>query len=544
MEISHQTSPAEVVIGLDAGGTSTRAAVLNKNGQLITLISGPGANFRSSPTAASQVLKAVAQTIATHLQSTLSREVAVTACVAGVAGAGPAGKEQTEKTLTDALAQADLAPSHLELVPDPLIAFAAASPTKNGVVLLAGTGAVAFRISELKQEGRSDGLGWLLGDTGGGIWLAREGLRAAAAELDGRGEPTKLTSAAADFASEHIESTGDARQDLVRLVHDISAPQWGAFATKVTHLAAEGDPVAERITERAAAELLQTYNSVAPPGVESIVLAGSILTTSGPIRHQILNQLAPREIFDAQYPVIGAARLAAHNAAWKLPSLEDLTREVESTTTVKASPRKGTSAFTVDTYRPEDRDALYDICLRTGDSGGDASDKIADPHLLGHVYLGAYLELEPNLVRVLRQDDGTPVGYCVAAANTAGFEQRSETSWWPHLRAQYEQPASDDDSLDARMMRIIHTPNHTDTSLLADYPAHIHINLLPEAQGGGNGRRLLNATLEALSATGAAGVHLGVGQRNISAIGFYESVGFRTQKHLPWGLIMGRTLPA
>src|SRR5699024_12684998 len=114
-------------------------------------------------------------------------------------------------------------------------------------------------------------------------------------------------------------------------------------------------------------------------------------------------------------------------------------------------------------------------------------------------------ELALILVRFLRQDDGTPGGYCVAAADTAWFEQRSETSWWPHLRAQYEQPVSDDDSLDARMMRIIHTPNHTDTSLLADYPAHIHINLLPEAQGGGNVRCLLNDNLEALSAYGDAG---------------------------------------
>src|SRR5699024_11833958 len=158
----------------------------------------------------------------------------------------------------------------------------------------------------------------------------------------------------------------------------------------------------------------------------------SILTSPGPIRHKVLNHLAPRDIFDARYPVIGAARLAAHNAGWKLPSLEDLTREMEATTPVKTSPSKDASTFTVDTYRPEDRDALYDICLRTGDSGGDASGKIADPHLLGHVYLGAYLELEPHLVRVVRRGDGTAVGYCGAAAGTAGLERRSESCWRPH----------------------------------------------------------------------------------------------------------------
>ncbi|MFF2451095.1 GNAT family N-acetyltransferase [Isoptericola sp. NPDC058082] len=200
-------------------------------------------------------------------------------------------------------------------------------------------------------------------------------------------------------------------------------------------------------------------------------------------------------------------------------------------------------AIAVDRYRPTDRDALYDVCLRTGDSGEDATGMYADGNLLGHVYLGAYLELEPDLARVLRREDGTPLGYCVATASTADFERRCEESWWPALRRRYAAPAEDDASPDAPLLRAIHAPSRTTAPWLDEFPAHLHVDLLPEAQGGGRGRRVLEAVLDAVAAAGAPGIHLGVGGRNVRAIGFYEHLGFRTLEHHPWGLTMGMRLP-
>lgn len=206
-------------------------------------------------------------------------------------------------------------------------------------------------------------------------------------------------------------------------------------------------------------------------------------------------------------------------------------------------PEETRPAIEVDRCRPADRAALYDVCLRTGDSGEDATGLYADGDLLGHLYLGAYLELEPDLARVLRRADGTAVGYCVATASTTDFERRCEESWWPALRARYSAPAEDDESPDARLLRTIHSPSRTVAPWLADYPAHLHVDLLPEAQGGGRGRRVLEAVLAAVAATGAPGIHLGVGGRNVRAIGFYEHLGLRTLEHHPWGLTMGLRLP-
>ncbi|MFE6970525.1 GNAT family N-acetyltransferase [Isoptericola sp. NPDC057653] len=199
-------------------------------------------------------------------------------------------------------------------------------------------------------------------------------------------------------------------------------------------------------------------------------------------------------------------------------------------------------ALTVDRYDLSDRDALYDVCLRTGDSGDDATGQYEDGALLGHVYLGAYLALEPDLARVLRRADGTAVGYCVATASTTDFERRCEESWWPPLRARLAAPAADDESADARLLRMIHAPSRSGAPWLEQYPAHLHIDLLPGAQGGGAGRRVLEAVLDAVAAAGAPGIHLGVGGRNLRAIGFYEHLGFRTLEEQPWGRTMGMPL--
>lgn len=207
------------------------------------------------------------------------------------------------------------------------------------------------------------------------------------------------------------------------------------------------------------------------------------------------------------------------------------------------TPSPGAAAtLQVGRYRQSDRAALYAVCLRTGDTGRDATALYRDPDLLGHVYLGAYLALEPDLARVLRRPDGSPVGYAVATADTTAFEQACEVSWWPALRARYPLPEPGDDSADARLVRAIHAGSRTSGPWLADHPAHLHVDLLPEAQGGGHGRRLLETLFEQLAAAGVPGLHLGVGLANAGAIGFYRHLGMRTLETRADALVLGMHL--
>ena len=176
---------------------------------------------------------------------------------------------------------------------------------------------------------------------------------------------------------------------------------------------------------------------------------------------------------------------------------------------------------------PEDESALYDLSLRTGDEGRDATDIYTDPRLIGHVYVGPYLALEPDLAFVL--DDGQPAGYVLGARDTVDFDRRCERQWWPPLRERYPDPPTDRPwTPNERLQHMIHHPPRLDRVLLAEYPAHLHINLLPRAQGAGHGRRLITRLLAELRATDAAGVHLVTGARNRRAIGFYDRIGFRT----------------
>lgn len=192
-------------------------------------------------------------------------------------------------------------------------------------------------------------------------------------------------------------------------------------------------------------------------------------------------------------------------------------------------------------YQPGEEQVLYDICLRTGDSGTDASALYQDPALLGEVYVGPYLRFAPEHALVGVDADGV-AGYVLGVADTVTFEETCERLWWPPLRARYPLDLFPSDSPDGRIARLIHNPPLASPDVVERYPAHLHIDLLPRLQGQGEGRRLLTALLDGLAAAGAPGVHLGVATANQRAIGFYRRMGFTEVETYTHSLIMARVL--
>src|SRR5262245_16116909 len=89
-------------------------------------------------------------------------------------------------------------------------------------------------------------------------------------------------------------------------------------------------------------------------------------------------------------------------------------------------------------HRPGDLEALYRICLLTGDDGQDATSLYNDPRLPGHFSAAPYGLFEPALAFVA-QDTAGVGGYILGALDTPAFEQRLERTWWPHLRAPLSQ---------------------------------------------------------------------------------------------------------
>jgi ribosomal protein S18 acetylase RimI-like enzyme len=185
-------------------------------------------------------------------------------------------------------------------------------------------------------------------------------------------------------------------------------------------------------------------------------------------------------------------------------------------------------SFHIRPVRAADLPALYYICLKTGDSGQDATTHYRDPYLLGHYFAAPYGAVEPESCFVLARDaDDAAVGYVLGARDTLAFAQKCEREWFPGLRMQYPLPSPEDHSPDAGMIRAIHGGVDTeDLHIVPDCPAHLHIDLLPEAQKQGWGRKLIERFIANLRTHGVTGVHLGVGAKNTNAIAFYERVGF------------------
>lgn len=200
--------------------------------------------------------------------------------------------------------------------------------------------------------------------------------------------------------------------------------------------------------------------------------------------------------------------------------------------------------YTLRPARESDRQALYRICLETGDSGQDATELYRNPELLGQVYAGPYLSHAPAFAFVLEGPQGVG-GYVLGTPDTRAFEAILEREWWPELRQRYADPSNlprEARSPDERIAAIIHQPRAAPGDLLTRYPAHLHIDLLPWAQGGGNGRRLMDRQFAALREAGVPGVHLGVGERNTRAEGFYRHLGMEELGRSPGAITFGLRL--
>jgi Acetyltransferases len=196
--------------------------------------------------------------------------------------------------------------------------------------------------------------------------------------------------------------------------------------------------------------------------------------------------------------------------------------------------------LTLRPYEPADLDALYRICLETGDSGADATAQHADPQLVGHIYAAPYGVLEPHNVFVA--EDGAGVaGYIVGAHDTHAFADRLEREWWPDLRRRYASATGLTDA-DRSRVEAIMKPGHPPADLVAQYPAHIHMNLLPRLRGQRVGSRLLNMWVEQARAAGVSGIHLGAGATNAGGIAFWSKCGFGIWREAPGVVWFGMKL--
>jgi len=188
--------------------------------------------------------------------------------------------------------------------------------------------------------------------------------------------------------------------------------------------------------------------------------------------------------------------------------------------------------LTLRPYRPSDADSLRDVCLRTAEFGGDATGLYVSDDLMPDVFATPYLEFAPELAFVLASGPGAGAdvgrrvqGYILGVADTERFVEWFRAEWVPRLERTYQHVVP----WRTRCEHIRHLGFTPERMLLPEvdrYPAHLHIDILPQYQRHGWGRRLIDALVAALRARRVPGLHLTMAPENVEARRFYDRVGF------------------
>jgi len=193
--------------------------------------------------------------------------------------------------------------------------------------------------------------------------------------------------------------------------------------------------------------------------------------------------------------------------------------------------------FTIRQATLSDLPYIYDICRLTGNTGQDATDLMTDAYIVGQYFAAPYLHFEPDTCFVL--DDGsTPVGYIIGTSSTASFNEWMNTNWLPSVRQYYNNDFMAKSNFEQFLLDVINR-DCENPDYIKDFPAHLHIDLLPVAQKKGFGKLLIKKFIGTVELKGASGVHLGVGLGNVNAIDFYKRNGFIELKKGSGALFMG-----
>jgi glucosamine kinase len=293
------------VIGVDGGGTRTRAVVLDRDGTEIARAEGDAAVAdAAAPAPAADAVAAVSSAAARAAGIDLPVDVVW----AGLAGAG---RETARSAVEVELGRAGVA-RVTRVGTDVVAAFHDAFADGPGVLLIAGTGSIAWGRAEDGREGRVGGWGRHIGDEGSAYAIGMDALRRIAKNADGRAPETTLR----DAVLSRLALPGV--DDLVQWTGTAERANVAALAPVVAAAATKGDAAAREIIDRAVDELERHVLAVLenlgpwrrPP---QVALAGGLLRPGRALRAPVEAALArlgvpvlEREID----PAMGAGRLA------------------------------------------------------------------------------------------------------------------------------------------------------------------------------------------------------------------------------------------
>ncbi|MBN1935924.1 MAG: hypothetical protein JW934_14735 [Anaerolineae bacterium] len=300
----------DYVLGIDAGGTKTLALLATLSNEIVGRgLAGPGNMHAVGFEAAS---RAVAEAIRSAVDSYCIEKLHISSLCIGAAGASRPDEIEawTVWCRTQGLAQ------QIKVVSDAEIAVAAALDAAPGIVVIGGTGSIAFAQSADGQRFRAGGWGYIIDDGGSAYDIACQALKAVLKAYDGRGIETALTTAILSACACALPP------DLVRYVYGsgVARQQLARLASVVDRVAQSGDATAQAILDHAAGDLaglaVAAGRAAGLSGRTRCGLAGGVLLRSDRVRQTWTAQMKtlgfdPDPLVLVDEPARGALLLAA-----------------------------------------------------------------------------------------------------------------------------------------------------------------------------------------------------------------------------------------
>ena len=320
-----------MVVGVDAGGTRTRAICISVDGRVRgSGVAGP-ANHVTGPLG--QARRSIGEAISCATAfARRSRPLPVIAVCIGSSGLEHAGEEREGRNLLDdQLLQAGT----VVLDSDAYVAWAGAFRSRPGVVVIAGTGSMSLGVDANGRRVKVGGWGWRVGDEGSAYAIAVDAIRAALRTLDGRCDAVLLWEELERFAEQALTDSAGAPLDADPLAvrawlygTDRAPADIAAFAPAVERAAAAGCRVARGVLERAGHELaaaaLAVRVQLPDPVPLPVALVGSVLEHNAVVGEAFARALqgAPgiTAAQPAAYPPCVGAALLALEASGRTPN--------------------------------------------------------------------------------------------------------------------------------------------------------------------------------------------------------------------------------
>ena len=321
--------PEELYLGIDGGQSHTEAVISDSEGNLLGRgRSGPSGHAEQAG-GRERLRRAITESVEIALRRANSGSIGDIEFAS--AHCAMTGDGDFKKEAFDSLLRA----RHLNIGHDAPAALAGATGGEPGVVVIAGTGSVAYGERQDGRRLRAGGWGYIFGDEGGGFWTALQGVRRAMLADDGLAEPTALGA----LALEHFGES-----DLMALAMDvygdhISRDRFASFAEKVHGAATSGDRAAREVITEGASYLAALSSTVArrldlSPQETRVACVGGVFK-GALVREAFADSLArlhpSARIIPVRFdPAIGALLLAYRDAG-RMPSesiLKNLDRGV------------------------------------------------------------------------------------------------------------------------------------------------------------------------------------------------------------------------